>query len=96
MATLFLIIFSAILFGAATSQAAIHKLHAKHHHNRSVRAQSINVAPRRTCDWIGPGARAVYRCSLLDPDPILVAQHNEPQPRCDWIGPGARAVYRCR
>jgi hypothetical protein len=63
------IILSVTFFGAATSQAAIQKVHVKHHHVRVVKTLRIDAAPRRVCDWIGPGGRAIYRCGLVDQVP---------------------------
>jgi hypothetical protein len=94
----FYIVIGVTFLGITTSQAAIGKVHANHHHVRVVKALQTKPAPRRFCDWIGPGGRAVYRCSFVDPEPLIVSQNNiVPQQRtCDWIGPGGRAVYRCR
>jgi hypothetical protein len=91
------IILSVTFFGAATSQAAIQEVHVKHHHVPVVKTLRIDAAPRRVCDWIGPGGRAIYRCVLVNQAPLVVTQNNAAPPRsCDWIGPGGRAVYRCR
>jgi hypothetical protein len=84
------------VLGAATigqARAAIRKI-AHHHHVRIVKAPAPQL--RRVCDWIGPGARAVYRCSYVDPQPVHMTFDVAPQLSCDWIGPGARAVYRCK
>jgi hypothetical protein len=89
------IILGVTFLGVATSQAAIMKVHVKHHHVRA--ALQIHPAPHRVCDWVGPGGRAVYRCSIVDPEPLVVAQNNIASQRaCGRVGPGGRAVYRCR
>jgi hypothetical protein len=86
-----------VVLGVATGQAAIQTVQSKHHHVHVVKAAQSDKAPRRVCDWIGPGARAVYRCSIVTAEALVVSQNNAPPPRsCDWVGPGARAVYRCR
>jgi hypothetical protein len=83
-----------IVFGVATAGHAATTTKKIHHHVRVVKAPTPQ--PRRVCDWIGPGARAVYRCTTVDPDPVHVTYDVTPQRICDWIGPGVRAVYRCR
>jgi hypothetical protein len=84
------------LFGVATlSQAATPVTKARHHHVHIVAMP--DPQPHRVCDWIGPGARAVYRCTVVDPEPLHMTQNAAaPRHSCDWIGPGARAVYRCK
>jgi hypothetical protein len=84
------------LLGVATaSEAATQASKLARHHVRI--AARPNPQPQRVCDWIGPGARAVYRCSIVDPPPLRVTQNAVATQRsCDWIGPGARAVYRCK
>jgi hypothetical protein len=85
----------ATLFGIATpSHASTPLAKARHRHVRVVAVP--DPPPHRVCDWIGPGARAVYRCTIVDPPPLHVTQNAVPQHSCDWIGPGARAVYRCK
>jgi len=96
LATSIYIVLNMVVFGFSASQAAIHKTKVKHHY---VGAQQVNPAPHRVCDWIGPGARAVYRCTIeqsTEPTNIKLGQSDPPQRTCDWVGPGARAVYRCR
>jgi hypothetical protein len=79
----------------APSQAAYHHMKARHHH--SPIAKSNPPAPHRVCDWIGPGGRAVYRCTTVDaPQTSLSLAIDPPHPHCDWIGPGGRALYVCR
>ena len=58
-------------------------------------ATAPTVATHRVCDWVGPGARAIYRCTVVETtaQPMVVSQ--APQRTCDWVGPGARAIYRC-
>lgn len=75
----------------------------KRPHQARVFRQSEPVR-RRTCDWVGPGGRAVYRCGPTEPLDVtgplqrLAISQNDPAPQrtCDWVGPGGRAVYRCR
>jgi hypothetical protein len=85
-----------IIFGVATSHATIQKMQNKRHHAHVAKAPQIDKTPHSVCDWIGPGARAVYRCGLADPPLVLTQNTVTPQRSCDWVGPGARAVYRCR
>ena len=93
----------AALFGVVSAQAAHHKAkNASHHVAETAKVLEVHAvtqtyAQAHHCDWVGPGARAVYRCNLDNGvSPIVVSQNREPQRICDWIGPGARAVYRCR
>jgi hypothetical protein len=79
---------------AAPSQAAYHHLKARHSHG-SV-AKSDPPAPHRACDWIGPGGRAVYRCTTVEAPQTSLALASDPRPHCDWVGPGGRALYVCR
>jgi hypothetical protein len=93
--SLFIVLSVVTFSGAATvGQAATPIKKAEHHHIyvRAIRAPQ----PRRVCDWIGPGARAVYRCTYVDPQPVHMTYDIAPLRSCDWIGPGARAVYRCK
>ena len=53
-----------------------------------------SASPYRVCDWIGPGGRAVYRCTVVYP---TASQNAPPRAKtCAWIGPGGRASYVCR
>jgi hypothetical protein len=45
---------------AAPTYAATHK-----HKLRLIPAKA-DPPPHRVCDWIGPGGRAVYRCTIVD------------------------------
>jgi hypothetical protein len=77
----------------APSQAANHKVS----HHRSHIIKSEPAAPHRVCDWIGPGGRAVYRCTTVEETKqSLLLMQDPPRPHCDWIGPGGRALYMCR
>lgn len=79
----------------APSQAAYHHIKVRHHHGSVVKSDP--PAPRRVCDWIGPGGRAVYRCTTIEvPQLTLHLAADPPHPPCDWIGPGGRALYLCR
>jgi hypothetical protein len=78
------------------SHAGIFKEKSPHHRAHAVRAVKIITTPQRVCDWIGPGGRAVYRCSIVDPAPFVITQNALSQRSCDWVGPGGRAVYRCK
>jgi hypothetical protein len=77
------------------------------HHKKGDRFAIVTAAPQASpapltyaqihhCDWVGPGARAVYRCNLAEPSQPLVVASQAPRRVCDWIGPGARAQYMCR
>jgi hypothetical protein len=85
-----------ILIAAVPSYA----FHHRHHKSNRIHVIKVSDPPplKRVCDWIGPGARAVYRCTYVDPSPSTFNARFEAvhQPRCDWVGPGARAVYVCR
>jgi hypothetical protein len=61
-------------------------------------ATTLTYAQFHHCDWVGPGARAVYRCNLAEPSQplVVVSQDHAPRRVCDWIGSGARAQYMCR
>ena len=61
-------------------------------------APALTYAQLHHCDWVGPGARAVYRCNLAEPSQplVVVSQDRAPRRVCDWIGPGARAQYMCQ
>jgi hypothetical protein len=80
---------------AAPTQAAYHHMKIRHHHVAVVKSNPS--ALHRVCDWIGPGGRAVYRCTTVDaPQASLVPAGEPSHPHCDWIGPGGRALYLCR
>lgn len=87
------IVINTLVFAFTATDAATHKKY-KHHHIYGLSGVELNAAPQRVCDWIGPGARAVYRCTYVNDPPPTVAMST--QPSCDWIGPGARALYRCK
>jgi hypothetical protein len=77
-----------ITAAVAPTEAAVHK--AKVH-----RPLIAAPAPQRVCDWVGPGGRAIYRCTTVEPQRqayIDAAPHRT----CDWVGPGGRAMYVCR
>jgi hypothetical protein len=76
-----------VVFVAAPTEAAVHR--AKPH-----RALITTPAPQRVCDWVGPGGRAVYRCTTVQPQ--LQVYVDPPTRHCDWVGPGGRALYVCR
>lgn len=79
---------------AAPTFAASHG----HKHPR-VRVKAVVAVPHRLCDWVGPGGRAVYRCTLVDPPQQRAADppaDRTPHRVCDWVGPGGRALYLCR
>lgn len=91
--TLLLVALGTAVAAVTPSQAAYHRAKIRHHLVRNEIA-----APRRVCDWVGPGGRAVYRCTIVQPEQqSFLDPPNDPAQRtCDWIGPGGRAVYRCR
>jgi hypothetical protein len=68
----------------------------RHPHGSAVKSEPPGT--HRVCDWIGPGGRAVYRCTTIDAPkaPPLMLASDPPHPHCDWIGPGGRALYLCR
>lgn len=76
------------------SEAAHHKTQV--HHVRA--SNSSEPQPHRVCDWVGPGGRAVYRCTVVEsPQQTFLEPKYEPaRPHCDWVGPGGRALYVCR
>jgi hypothetical protein len=79
----------------APSQAAYHHLKVRHH--LGAIAKSDPPAPHRVCDWVGPGGRAIYRCTSVEAlQTSIVLASGPPRPHCDWIGPGGRALYVCR
>jgi hypothetical protein len=83
------------LLVAAPSQAAYHHMKIRHHHSSVV--QNDPPTAHRVCDWIGPGGRAVYRCTTVEePQTTLRVAADPPHPHCDWVGPGGRALYLCR
>jgi len=92
-------LFAALPTAVVPTQAAIHGAKVKCLHagiikapRRSFVVAQTNVAPQRTCDWIGPGGRAVYVCKSA-----AVQQNTAVHQRtCDWVGPGGRAIYVCR
>jgi len=53
-----------------------------------------SLQPHRVCDWVGPGGRAVYRCTVVYPE--AVSDSRSAGKTCGWIGPGGRAIYACR
>jgi hypothetical protein len=73
---------------AAPTEAAVHK--AKIHRPLT----ATQPAPQRVCDWVGPGGRAIYRCTTVQPQ--QQAYVDPPHHGCDWVGPGGRAIYVCR
>jgi hypothetical protein len=99
------IAFGMTLF-AVPAYAMHHKTKIKCHHACSVTAPrpaavvKQDNAPHRVCDWIGPGGRAVYRCTTVEaaPPPLVVSQDTTPPHRtCGWLPPaGPRALYACR
>lgn len=97
LATSIYIVLTMVVFGFSASETAIHKAKVKHHYSG---AQQVNLAPHRVCDWIGPGARAVYRCTIEQSGGAanMKIGQNDPAPQrnCEWVGPAARAIYRCR
>jgi len=79
----------------APAQAAYHNAKSRHH----VRVARKSDSPQRVCDWVGPGGRAIYRCTTVQPQlQSSLDPKNEPahRPTCDWVGPGGRAIYVCR
>jgi hypothetical protein len=79
----------------APSQAAYHHTKARYHHSSIVKTDP--PASHRVCDWIGPGGRAVYRCTTVEAQQTpRIATADQPRPHCDWVGPGGRAIYVCR
>jgi hypothetical protein len=62
------IVLSVTVFASVPTQAADPDVSASRHvgvikaprHTLVVAQKS--AAPQRTCDWIGPGGRAIYRC----------------------------------
>jgi len=59
----------AVIGNTAPAQANSHKTTVKHHGLHAVTTPPADTTPQRVCDWIGPGARAVYRCRLVEPHP---------------------------
>lgn len=92
-ATIFVAALGVAVAAAAPSQAAHHKIKTAYHLVRKEKS-----APVRVCDWVGPGGRAVYRCTTVQPQQqsFLDLSNDPAPPICDWIGPGGRAVYRCQ
>jgi hypothetical protein len=92
-ATFLLAALGATVAVIAPSQAAYHKAKIRHHLVRNEKP-----APQRVCDWVGPGGRAVYRCTVVQAEQqsFLEPRNDPAQKACDWIGPGGPAVYRCR
>ena len=83
------------LFIVAPSQAAYQHTKIRHHHGSVVKSEP--PATHRVCDWIGPGGRAIYRCTTAEePQTTLRVAGEPPHPHCDWIGPGGLALYVCR
>jgi hypothetical protein len=92
-ATSFSVALGMVILFVAPSQAAYHKVS----HHRSHTVKSDPPAQHRVCDWIGPGGRAVYRCTTVEVTrQSLLLTQDPPHPHCDWIGPGGRALYVCR
>jgi len=93
-------------FFALPAYAVHYKTKITCHHACSVTAPrpaavvKQDNAPHRVCDWIGPGGRAVYRCTTVEaaPPPLVVSQDTTPPHRtCGWLPPaGPRALYACR
>jgi hypothetical protein len=91
---------------AMPAYAVHHETKIKCHHACSVKAPRLSYvvaqgnAPHRVCDWIGPGGRAVYRCTTVEaaPQVVVVTQDTTPPHRtCGWLPPaGPRAPYACR
>jgi hypothetical protein len=90
--TFFLVALDMTLAAVAPTEAAHHKAQTRHH------LVKMEPQPVRVCDWVGPGGRAVYRCTYIQPQQqSFLEPRNDPTRRtCDWIGPGGRAVYRCQ
>jgi len=97
----FCIAFGLAFVAPSFTQAANHKANIKYHHGRVVQAASralVMTSPQRVCDWVGPGGRAVYRCTVVDPaQPTAVVKDMPHHPVCGWVGPAAppRAIYAC-
>lgn len=99
------IAFGMTLF-AVPAYAVHHKTKISCEHRCKVEAPRPAVvlkqdnAPHRVCDWIGPGGRAVYRCTTVEatPQPLVVTQDTTlPHRTCGWLPPAEpRAVYACR
>jgi hypothetical protein len=91
-ATFVLVALGLTVAAVAPSQAAYHRVKTRH------LVHVVTPAPVRVCDWVGPGGRAVYRCTYVQPQQqSFLEPRNDPAQRtCDWVGPGGRAVYRCR
>jgi hypothetical protein len=94
-----------ILFTTSLLLLAVASVEASHHRKgdrfdivaSEQQAAPLTYAQLHHCDWVGPGARAVYRCNLVDPQSsAVVARETTPTRHCDWVGPGARAMYVCR
>jgi hypothetical protein len=96
LTTLIGIALGAACISAAPTQASYDKATAQHHHASHHSLIGKEYAElQRTCSWVGPGARAVYRCSVLDVKPVV---DEVPHKRvCGWVGPQAppRSVYAC-
>jgi hypothetical protein len=93
-----------VIFVSSLLPLAIASVEAAHHRKgdrfdigaRKPPAAAPTYAQAHHCDWVGPGARAVYRCNLDVTPPWFVTQVYVPHRVCDWVGPGARAAYVCR
>ena len=60
---------SLAVFAVSSTTAATHKARIQHHYNYDIHAVAkplVDPPSRRVCDWIGPGGRAVYRCTVVD------------------------------
>jgi hypothetical protein len=89
------LVFYTAAFGLAVAVAAPTYAARHKHKHRIVQVQHTDPAPHRVCDWVGPGGRAVYRCTIVD---SYKQSRLDPPPHrvCDWFGPGGRAIYMCR
>lgn len=58
----FLTGFSALAATQATALEGKSKPHALRAHDKILHLMVAEPTPQRTCDWVGPGGRAVYRC----------------------------------